>query len=109
MKEMFVMDTLQRLQKIRDTDEQSGRIGRDVQGQCANGVDALHGKEPMVYTKYKTVDKKVELAPRPLPANNEQKRKEVSDVREYWTARRTSGRGKAGPKALPKRMAALEE
>ena len=63
----------------------------------------------MVYTKYKTVDKMVKPAPKPLPANNKQKRKEVSEVREYWTARGTSVKGKASSKVLPKRWATLEE
>ena len=42
------------------------------------GPDALHKEETMVCTKYKSVEKKMKLSAVPLPANSEQKRKEVS-------------------------------
>jgi hypothetical protein len=42
------------------------------------GPDTLRREEAMVNTKYKTVEKKVKPAAGPLPADNEQKRKEVS-------------------------------
>jgi hypothetical protein len=42
------------------------------------GPDTLRRDEAMVSTKYKTVEKKVKPAAGPLPADSEQKRKEVS-------------------------------
>ena len=42
------------------------------------GPDALRKEEAMVSTKYKTVKKKVKPTVGPLPADSEQKRKEVS-------------------------------
>ena len=42
------------------------------------GLDALRKEEAMVSMKYKTVEKKVKPAAGPLPADREQKRKEVS-------------------------------
>ena len=41
-------------------------------------ADVLHGKEALVCTKYKTVDKKVKPAAGPLPVNSEERRKEVT-------------------------------
>ena len=41
------------------------------------GPHALHKEEAMASTKYNTVEKKVKPAARPLPADSEQKRKEV--------------------------------
>ena len=42
------------------------------------GPDVPRKEEAMVSTKYKTVEKKVKPAAGPLPADSEQKRKEVS-------------------------------
>jgi hypothetical protein len=42
------------------------------------GPDTLRKEEAMVSTKYKTVKKKVKLVAGPLPADSEQKTKEVS-------------------------------
>ena len=42
------------------------------------GLDVLHKEDAMVCTKYTTMEKKVKLSARPLPASREQKRKEVS-------------------------------
>ena len=52
--------------------------------------DVLRGKEAVVCSKYKIVDKKVKLAVGPLPVNSRHTRKEVSrsntsKVRGYWT------------------------
>ena len=46
--------------------------------------DALRNEEAMVSTKYKTVEMKVKSAAGPLPANSEQKRKEVSGDPPLW-------------------------
>jgi hypothetical protein len=40
--------------------------------------DVLQGKEVVVCTKYKIVDRKVKPAAGPLPVNSEEKRKEVT-------------------------------
>ena len=42
------------------------------------GPDVLRKEEAMVSTKYETVERKVKPATGPLPADSEQKRKEVS-------------------------------
>ena len=43
------------------------------------GPNVLQKEDVMVYMKYKTVQKKVKLVAGPLPANSEQKRREVSE------------------------------
>ena len=42
------------------------------------GSDELRKEDVMVYTKYKTMEKKVKPTTERVPANNEQKRKEFS-------------------------------
>jgi hypothetical protein len=48
--------------------------------------DMLQGKEAMICTKYKTMDKKVKPAAGPHPVNSEERRKEVAGDPMLWKA-----------------------
>ena len=45
--------------------------------------DTLRKEEAMVSTKYKTVEKKVKPAARPLPVDSEQKRKKSREIQYF--------------------------
>ena len=83
VEEMFYGSTLQRLEELVEDTSQGDRVIPLESVEMYEiiermGLDALLKEKAMVSTKYKTVEKKVKPAAGPLPADSEQKRKEVS-------------------------------
>ena len=84
VEEVFVGRTLLRLEDILHMDEESTLIvlveSVEMYEVIAGmGLDRIRNKNAIVNTKYKNMDKKVKPEAGPLPANNERKRKEVSE------------------------------
>ena len=81
---MFFGSALQMLEEMEGSDEQGIRIVPVELVEVYKiivemGPNVLQKEDVMVYMKYKTVQKKVKLVAGPLPANSEQKRREVSE------------------------------
>ena len=83
VEKVFYGNTLQWLVELAENTSQGDRVilveSVEMYDIIAKmGPDALRKEEPMVSTKYKAVEKKVKPVAGPLPADREQKRKEVS-------------------------------
>jgi lipoprotein-anchoring transpeptidase ErfK/SrfK len=80
---VFYGSTLQQLEELAENTSYEDRVipveSVEMYKIIAEmGPDTLRGEEAMVSMKYKTIEKKVKPAAGPLPADSEQKRKEVS-------------------------------
>ena len=98
VEEVFYGSMLQQLQQLAEDKSQGDRVVpvelvEMYEIIAKMGPDALRKEEAMVSTKYKTVKKKVKPTVGPLPANTEQKRKEVS---RYPTLRKSVDMGYIG-------------
>jgi hypothetical protein len=83
IEEVFYGSTLQQLQELAEDTSHGDRVipveSVEMYEIIAKmGPDAPGKEEAMVSTKYRTVEKKVKPVAGPLPADSEQKRKEVS-------------------------------
>ena len=96
VEEVFHGSTLQQLEELAKDTSHGDRVVpvesiKMYKIIAKMGPDALRKEEALVSTKYKTVERKVKPATGPLPADSEQKRKEVSgdptlpEVRGYRT------------------------
>ena len=88
VEEVFYGSTLQRLEELAEENSQGDQVipveSVEMYEIIAKiGPDALHKEEAIVSTKYKTVEKKVKPAARPLPVDSEQKRKKSREIQYF--------------------------